>query len=137
MEISKLLSTNGNPFDPTPKLKSSILPILFVPFNKYDVKCFNCGDRYTWTLFYNQKYCKKCLSRYIVDKTDSSTCLDMCIYTTNLKCNEHGMSRNRGSLIQNIQDWCEICSGVSYFKQIHGYGYNYYKYDFEYIKSMI
>src|SRR5581483_10811016 len=126
MEISKFLNTNNeNSFDPTPKLKSSLLPILFVPFNKDDRNCFHCGDEYTLTLFYDQKYCKKCLSRYIVDTTDNNICLDMCIYTTNLKCDEHEMSRNKESLIQNIQEWCENCSGISYFKQIYSGWFNY------------
>src|SRR5690348_15659483 len=114
----ELVKTNDeNSFDPTPKLKSSPIPILFVSFNGSDWKCFHCGDKYTETLFYDQKYCKKCLSRYIVDTSDSNTCLDMCIYTVNSECNVHGMNRNKESPIQNVQDWCENCSGVSYFKQ--------------------
>src|SRR5581483_10027962 len=119
MELAKFLNTNDdNSFDPTPKLKPSPIPILFVSFNIGDRNCFNCGDKYTKTLFYEQRYCKKCLSQYIADTSDSITCLDMCIYTTNSECNVHEVSRNKGSLIQNIQDWCENCSGISYFKQI-------------------
>src|ERR1051325_2655591 len=98
-----------NSFDPTPKLKSSPIPILFVSFNEDDKNCFYCGDKYTWTLFYSQKYCKKCLSQYITDTTDNNTYLDTCIYTKNLECNEHETSRNKESLIQNIQEWCENC----------------------------
>src|SRR5581483_1835905 len=113
MEITRLI------FDPTPKLKSSPLPILFISFNECDVKCFHCENKYTKTLFFGQRYCKKCLSRYIADTTDNNICLDMCIYTMKLDCNEHEMSRNKGSLIRNIQDWCENCSGISYFKQIY------------------
>src|SRR5581483_10735408 len=121
----ELVKTNDkNYFDTTPKLKSSLLPILFVSFNNRD--CSHGGDRYTRTLFYDQKYCKKCLSQYIADTSDSSTCLDMCMYTMDLECNKHKMSRKKGSLIRNIQDWCENCSGISYFKQIHpGYYSNY------------
>src|ERR1051325_10426525 len=116
----ELVNTNNveNPFDPTPKLKSSPIPILFVPFNHWDKNCFYCGDKYTETLFYRQPYCKKCLSQYITDITDNNTYLDMSIYTMNLECNEHEMSRNKESLIQNIQEWCENCSGISYFKQV-------------------
>src|SRR5581483_4728093 len=121
----ELVKTNDkNSFDPTPKLKSSPIPILFVPYNDNDKNCFHCGDRYTETLFYYQKYCKKCLSQYIVDTTDKNTYLDICMYTMYLECNKHKTSRNKESLIQNIQDWCENCSGVSYFKQIHSVNYN-------------
>src|ERR1044072_164624 len=117
-------------FDPTPKLKSSPIPILFVPFNfEHSVfsnqKCFHCGNEYIKTLFYEQKYCKTCLSRYITEITDNNTYLDMSIYTTNLECSNHEM-RDKELLIQNIQEWCEICSLVSCFKQIHTYGRNYY-----------
>jgi hypothetical protein len=31
-------------FDPTPKLKSSPLPILFIPINIREDKCGNCGN---------------------------------------------------------------------------------------------
>ena len=114
----ELVNANDkNSFDPTPKLKSSPIPILFVPFNEPDEYCFHCGKEYTETLFFFQKYCKTCLSRYITEITDNNTYLDMSIYTTNLECSNHEM-RDKELLIQNIQEWCEICSGVSYFKQI-------------------
>src|SRR5581483_8373829 len=130
MELAKLLNTNNeNSFDPTPKLKSSPIPILFVPFKQDVWKCFHCGNNYTQTLFYGQKYCKKCLSQYITDTADNNTHLDMCIYTMDLECDEHEMSRNKGSLIQNIQEWCENCSEISYFKQIYSICYINYIYD--------
>src|ERR1041384_1664090 len=88
----ELVNANDeNSFDPTPKLKSSPIPILFVPFNLNDEKCFHCGDEYTKTLFYQQKYCKTCLSRYITEITDNNTYLDMRMYTTNLECSNHEM----------------------------------------------
>src|SRR3954470_8686244 len=116
-----------NSFDPTPtpKLKSSPIPILFVSFNQNDRYCFNCGDEYTWTLFHYQKYCKKCLSYYI-NITDNNTYLDMCINTMDLECSEHEMSRDKELPIQNIQEWCENCSQVSYFKQICALYWNLY-----------
>src|SRR4051794_20231045 len=123
----ELVNTNDeNSFDPTPRLKSSPIPILFVPFN-YDhwngnFNCFNCGDKYSETLFFHQTYCKKCLLRYITEITDNTTYLDMCIYTMDLECSKHEMSRNKELLIQNIQEWCENCSSVSCFKQIFATG---------------
>src|SRR5689334_15225005 len=78
--------------------------------------------------FFYQYYCKKCLSRYIADTSDSSTCLDMCVYTINSGCNVHKMSRNEESLVQSVQDWCENCSGILYFKQIYPGYYNYIYY---------
>src|SRR4051794_25845042 len=127
----ELANINDDSFDPTPKLKSSPIPILFVSFESYDWKCFNCGDNYTLTAFFSQRYCKKCLSRYISDITDNNTYLDMFIRTRSLKCNEHEMSRDKKLLIQNIQEWCENCSQVSYFKQIlFTNNSNYYSYDY-------
>src|ERR1051325_5095938 len=116
----ELENTNvENSFDPTPKLKSSPIPILFVPFNRWNKNCFCCGDEYTLTLFFKQKYCKKCLSQYITNITYNNPYLDTCIYTMELECNKHKMNRNKESLIQNIQEWCENCSEISYFKQVY------------------
>src|SRR4051794_5274573 len=115
---------NDDIFDPTPKLKSSPIPILFISFNGWDQKCFNCGDYYNVSVFFIQIYCKKCLSQYITEITDNNTYLDMCISTRNLECNEHEM-RDKELLIQNIQEWCENCSQVSYFKQISTNELNY------------
>ena len=67
----ELINTNNeNSFDPTPKLNSSPIPILFVSFNQNDENCIHCGDKYIMVLFChgyydNQKYCKKCLSSLI------------------------------------------------------------------------
>src|SRR4051794_21747793 len=128
MELANILN-DENSFDPTPKLKSSPIPILFVPFNGEDQNCFNCRDYYSGSAFFSQKYCKKCLSRYISDITDNYTYLDMSISTRNLECNDHEM-RDKKLLIQNIQEWCENCSLVSYFKQISTYYSNYYYGDY-------
>src|ERR1043166_5290427 len=117
--------SDENSFDPTPKLKSSPIPILFVPFNDKDQNCFNCGDKYTFTFFYLQKYCKRCLSRYVSNITDNNTYLDMCIHTVNLECSRHEMIRDEELLIQSVRDWCEYCSEISFFKQIFSNHYIY------------
>src|ERR1700733_3836585 len=89
----ELVNTNycESSFDPTPKLKSSPVPILFVSFNWVDDKCIYCGEEYIKTPFYfyenyvkrNQKYCKKCLSSYLTNITDINTYLDVYLYTRN------------------------------------------------------
>lgn len=56
--------TNKNNFGPTPKLKSSPIPILFLPFNNEKLRCSNCGNKYFTTYLYEQKYCKQCLILY-------------------------------------------------------------------------
>src|SRR5436190_18550157 len=101
----ELLNVSENLFDPIPKLKSSPIPILFVSFKHDDQNCYNCGDKYIQTLFYQQKYCKKCLSRYIIEISDNNTYVDMSVYTMNLECIEHGISRDKELPIQSIQEW--------------------------------
>ena len=81
-------------FDPTPKLKSSPIPILFIPFNKRKDKCIHCGDKYSVTILFEQKYCKKCLFWYIKCITDDDTYLDVHIVTNNTQCIEHEATRN-------------------------------------------
>ncbi|RIA83931.1 hypothetical protein C1645_833056, partial [Glomus cerebriforme] len=120
----ELINTNDeNFFDPMPKLKSSPIPITFIPFNKWDNKCYYCGDEYTKTVLilseifsYRQRYCKKCLSRYITDISDNDTYLDVYLYTKNLECNEHEISRTKEP--QNIQECCTNCLEILLFKQI-------------------
>src|SRR6185437_5007769 len=100
----ELVSTNEiNPFDPTPKLKSSPLPILFVSFNDGDNNCISCGDEYTKTLPFEQKYCKNCLLHYINDITD---------------INKYLVVKYTGKLIQHDTDilcFGQICSEYFYF----------------------
>src|SRR6266496_322885 len=106
----ELVSTNDeNSFDPTPRLKSSPVPILFVSFNGLDINCIHCGDKYAETLFciWKQKYCKKCLSSYITKITDNKIYLDVYIFTKNLECSEHEISRTKEP--QTIQECCKNC----------------------------
>ncbi|RIA90662.1 kinase-like domain-containing protein [Glomus cerebriforme] len=111
-----------NFFDPTPKLKSSPIPIMFVSFNEYDDKCVYCGDEYIEALFYVQKYCKKCLLRYITTITtviaDSDTYLDV-YYKMKLECSKHEISRKDRT--HNIQECCRNCLEILCFKQMLGY----------------
>jgi hypothetical protein len=118
----KLVKTNDeNSFDPTPKLKSSPIPIKFISFNNKDKNCIYCGEEYTSTLLcYDQKYCKKCLSLYTnnITSSDNNIYLDVYIYTMDLeKCNEHEISRTK-LLLQRIQQYCVNCSTILCFKQI-------------------
>src|SRR6266542_2141421 len=118
MKLVKLLN-DENSFDPTPKLKSSPVPIFFVSFNRYDYKCIYCGEEYMETSSY-QKYCKKCLSCYLTNITDNDIYLDVYLYTEDLECNEHEIIRTKVS--QNIQEF-RNCSTILCFKQISRYYY--------------
>ncbi|CAB5185778.1 unnamed protein product [Rhizophagus irregularis] len=108
--------TNDDSFDPTPKLKSSPVPISFISFNDDDKNCIHCGDIYTETSIGRQKYCKKCLLCYLTNITDKNIYLDVYIYTRNLECNEHEISTTKEP--QNIQECCRNCLEVLCFKQI-------------------
>ncbi|PKY26229.1 kinase-like protein [Rhizophagus irregularis] len=115
----ELVNTNDEDFfDPTPRLKSSPIPIKFISFNYIDKNCFNCGEKYIETLLCSwQKYCKKCLSRYINDITDNNIYLN--IYCTmELGCNEHDISKTK--VLQNIQKCRGNCLRILCFKQIEG-----------------
>jgi hypothetical protein len=109
------MNTDNNSFDPTPRLKSSPLPILFIPFNKDDNKCHDCGNKYSKTLDHEQKYCKNCLSQYIKNTTCNNIYLDLHIITN--KCDQCE-SLTIGNCTKNTQEWCKYCSEVSYFRQI-------------------
>src|SRR5579859_6221717 len=128
MELVKILNTDDdNSFDPTPKLKSSPIPINFISFNKKDVDCIYCGEKYTETIlshkYDSQKYCKKCLLSYITDITkylsnyitNITECLDV-YYTRNIGCIKHEIDRTKQP--QNIQECCRNCLEICLFKQI-------------------
>ncbi|GET01598.1 kinase-like domain-containing protein [Rhizophagus clarus] len=96
------LTNNKNFFDPTPRLKSSPIRILFVPFGVCDTVC-DCGNEY-FVSHLLQKYCKRCLFEYVKNVSEFSTYLD--IYGEEyLKC----LSDNN-----DIYEFLEIL----YFKQI-------------------
>src|SRR6266498_2606307 len=127
----ELITTNDkNSFDPTPKLKSSLTPILFISFNPKGFTCNYCGNNYSTTVFFYQKYCKNCLSKYISQITDYNTYLDVHVVTNNIQCNKHVVARNTDFCTRNIQEWCESCSEISYFRQIYN-GNHYLNNDFK------
>jgi hypothetical protein len=114
----KRVNTNDeNSFDPTPRLKSSPIPIQFISFNESDRNCVYCGEKYIEALFtYDQYYCKKCLSSYINDITDNNIYLDVYIYSMDSECSEHEISKPK--VPQCIQECCGNCLRILYFKQI-------------------
>ncbi|EXX66956.1 hypothetical protein RirG_118780 [Rhizophagus irregularis DAOM 197198w] len=115
----KLVNTNDEKFfDPTPRLKSSPIPIKFISFNRFNTICIYCGEKYIETLLcHDQKYCKKCLSRYINDITDNNIYLDI-HYTMELECNEHEISKTK--VPQSIQEFCKNCIRILCFKHTKG-----------------
>ena len=105
----ELVNDGENYFDPTPKLKSSPVPILFVSFNWFDHNCIYCGEKYSETPYSLgwQRYCKQCLSSYLTNITDKNTYLDA-HYTMNLiECSEHEISKTKEP--QCIQECCRHC----------------------------
>src|SRR5688572_9312959 len=107
-------TNNENSSDPTPKLKSSSVPILFIPFNENENKCSNCNNEYSRTLLFCQKYCKNCLFWHVKYTTGANTYLDV-------QCVEHEVTRNTGYFTKNIQNWCNHCSEISFFNQVVTY----------------
>ncbi|UZO05150.1 uncharacterized protein OCT59_025510 [Rhizophagus irregularis] len=95
------------------------IPIIFIPFNNNENICHQCRNEYSLTLLFKQKYCKYCLHWYIkFAKFTTQNTVDVHIFTSNTQCTEHDKLRNLGVCTKNIQEWCIICSEISYFKQI-------------------
>ncbi|EXX74916.1 kinase-like domain-containing protein [Rhizophagus irregularis DAOM 181602=DAOM 197198] len=111
------MNTDSNSFDPTPKLKSSPVPVLFIPFKNNEENCNYCGIEYSKSLERYQKYCKYCLFWYIQYITSNNTYLDVRIMTNNSQCIKHKTTRNN-FYTANIQEWCEYCSEILYFTQV-------------------
>ncbi|CAB4410444.1 unnamed protein product [Rhizophagus irregularis] len=115
----ELTNTNDeNSFDPTPRLKSSPIPINFVPFNIWEKKCFNCGEYYIKTHYHDQNYCKKCLLNYLTNITDNNIYLDVYVFTRNLECNEHEIKYvvNIMDVLDSYQIIYDILESEKYYK---------------------
>ncbi len=121
----ELIISDENFFDPTPKLKSSPMPISFILFcDDWDNsrKCFRrcrCVNEYSLTILSYKRYCKNCLSKYISHIIDDNIYLDVHIVTKNVQCDKHEVARNTDFRTQKIQEWCETCSDILCFKQIY------------------
>ncbi|GES85211.1 kinase-like domain-containing protein [Rhizophagus clarus] len=114
----KLININNkNSYDPTPRLKSSPVPAFFIPLMNNEKKCNRCENEYSETLMFKQKYCKICFLEYIECTMDNNIYLDVCINTNKIKCIKHE-TRSTYFCTNNIQEWCEHCSEVLYFRQI-------------------
>ncbi|GES81770.1 kinase-like domain-containing protein [Rhizophagus clarus] len=100
MELAKIIN-DENTFDPTPKLKSSPIPIKFISFNT--------------------KILRKCLSDYLTNITNINIYLDV-YYKTNLECNhKHGITVKEPQIIQE----CYRNLKISIFRQLFtGYVYD-------------
>ncbi|GBB91904.1 hypothetical protein RclHR1_19340003 [Rhizophagus clarus] len=99
--------------DLIPKLKSSPVPILFIPFNNKENECNYCGNKYSRSLLFEQKYCKECLFIFIEDATDDhATCLDV------NKNNTRYIGHEADICTGNIKEWCKNCTKILYIKQI-------------------
>ncbi|CAB5192181.1 unnamed protein product [Rhizophagus irregularis] len=109
---------NTDPFDPTQKLKSSPVPVLFIPFNNNEEICNYCRIEYSKTLEYNQKYCKNCLFWYIQYIIGDNTYLDVHLSTNNSQCIKHHKATRNNFYTTNIQEWCEYCSEILYFTDL-------------------
>ncbi|CAB5181751.1 unnamed protein product [Rhizophagus irregularis] len=101
-----------NSFNPTPRLKSSPVPILFIPFYGQKFVCDNCEQSIYSRTLSGQRFCKNCLFDYVNNLTDNNIYLDV-IYEIVDRCIEH-----KDSDTQNIQEWCYNCSEISHFNQI-------------------
>ena len=110
----ELVNINDS-FDPTPKLKSSPVPILFVSFNRNDNNCICCGEVYIKSLYCDQKYCKKCLSSYLTKITNKNIYLDVYCTKNSIRC----IIKHESNWIeksQNIQKCCRNCLKILCFK---------------------
>src|SRR5581483_4159782 len=72
-------------------LGTNSIPMSFIPFNTEDLNCFYCEDEYA-QVGYNRKYCRKCLSSYVVDIKNNGN------DTMKLKSSEHEINSNEYSI---------------------------------------
>ncbi|CAB5181341.1 unnamed protein product [Rhizophagus irregularis] len=100
-----------------PRLDSSPVPVLFIPFKNNEKKCSYCGIEYSKTLKFEQKYCKNCLFRYI-KYMENDVCLNKYVSTSNThQCINHKATKNN-FCATNIHEWCEHFSEILYFTHL-------------------
>ncbi|UZO25463.1 uncharacterized protein OCT59_017728 [Rhizophagus irregularis] len=105
----------SNDFDPTPKLKSSPIPINFISFDNYkNDYCIFCGEYYIIApLSIEQIHFKNCLC-YLINIKDNNMHLDA-YYTMDLECSEHEIRIKEPQVIQKC---CKNRLKVFCFKQM-------------------
>ncbi|PKB97314.1 hypothetical protein RhiirA5_433373 [Rhizophagus irregularis] len=95
-----------NSFDPTPRLITSPIQILFFPFSIDENFCY-CGNVYSNTCSF-QKYCNNCSSEYIKKITYFNAYLD--IYDENGISHFKQIVTENSFYINNIYlNYCKLC----------------------------
>ncbi|POG76255.1 kinase-like domain-containing protein, partial [Rhizophagus irregularis DAOM 181602=DAOM 197198] len=121
-------------FDPTPKLKSSLIPIKFFSFNTADENCVYCEEEYSRKLFCPwKKYCKKCyVSHY------DSTNIMMCVHC---KKSSQGTCGNCVKTLnfmhRKYSHYCNLCIKPFQTKDNFVLCSNCYLISFEWIESTL
>ncbi|GBC17636.2 kinase-like domain-containing protein [Rhizophagus irregularis DAOM 181602=DAOM 197198] len=125
---------NDDSFDPTPKLKSSLIPIKFFSFNTADENCVYCEEEYSRKLFCPwKKYCKKCyVSHY------DSTNIMMCVHC---KKSSQGTCGNCVKTLnfmhRKYSHYCNLCIKPFQTKDNFVLCSNCYLISFEWIESTL
>ncbi|GBB85040.1 hypothetical protein RclHR1_11600005 [Rhizophagus clarus] len=115
-------TNNVNNGDPTPKLKSSPVPILFVPFNNKKNECSNCGNEYSKSPLFEQKYCKNCLSYYINQIENIHAYMVVHMSNNNTRCISDILYFKQivtpfltpKYIEEKIEEKCELCGNLVY-----------------------
>ncbi|GBB93709.1 hypothetical protein RclHR1_02220004 [Rhizophagus clarus] len=113
----ELVNTNDDDsFDPTPRLKSSPIPIKFISFNECDKNCVFCSEEYISARFCDsQRYCKKCLSSYINDILGHMLHNGLGIrYSSDI---ERCIDKNYTTIYDDSEKDCKLC----YRKSLHAF----------------
>ncbi|GBC06414.1 hypothetical protein RclHR1_06810003 [Rhizophagus clarus] len=148
MELLNICN-NKDPFDLTPRLKSSPVPIQFIPFNANYKKCNHCGNKYSETLLFRQKFCKSCFKSYFKENsTNVNECLDVhirqCKYTVVISHFKQIIPYElviRGN-IKKSEKYCKLCGKLIY-QQFFRYNIKFitcpdcYKISHEWIESTL
>jgi hypothetical protein len=103
-------------FNPTPKLKSSPVPILFISFDENKLRCDYCKNEYFMSDFY-QKYCKNCFMKYLEDN-DADKFLDASYIGHERTDIEDNVYFNQVISVdfceKIVKEFCELCKKSIY-----------------------
>ncbi|CAB5199969.1 unnamed protein product [Rhizophagus irregularis] len=98
-----------NSFDPTPRLKSSPIPIKFISFNKGDENCICCGEKYIQPLLIDLECSDHEINKTKVPQSIQECCGDLKILSFKQILDDHSTFGSKYDKVYKSEKYCKLC----------------------------
>ncbi|POG58843.1 kinase-like domain-containing protein [Rhizophagus irregularis DAOM 181602=DAOM 197198] len=98
-----------NSFDPTPRLKSSPIPIKFISFNEGDENCICCGEKYIQPLLIDLECSDHEINKTKVPQSIQECCGDLKILSFKQILDDHSTFGSKYDKVYKSEKYCKLC----------------------------